>query len=52
MVKKVLLWGGLFFLLFFIAYRPGEARDLLYGVGGGFMDVARGLGEFFGSLVP
>jgi hypothetical protein len=51
MVKKVLTWGGLAFLLFFIAFRPAEAADVFKSVGGGIMDVAQGLGDFFSSLV-
>ena len=50
MTKKILIWGALAFLIFFCSYRPETARDLVYGVGGGFVDIAQGLGDFFSSL--
>lgn len=51
MVKKVLTWGGLAFLLFFIAFRPDSAAEVFKSLGGGLTDVAQGLGDFFTSLV-
>ena len=50
MVRRVLTWGGVAFLVFFVAYRPATAKDLLYSVGGGLMDIAHDLGDFFSSL--
>ena len=51
MVKKVLTWLGLAFLIFFIAYRPNSAADVFKSLGGGIMDVAQGFGDFFTNLV-
>ncbi|MGA3561840.1 hypothetical protein [Melissospora conviva] len=51
MVKKVLTWLGLAFLIFFIAYRPNSAADVFKSLGGGIMDVAAGFGDFFTNLV-
>lgn len=51
MVKKVMTWGGLAFMLFFIAFRPATAGDVFQSLGGGIMDIAQGLGAFFTSLV-
>ena len=51
MVKKVLTWGGLAFLLFFIAFRPDSAAQVFKSIGGGIMAIAQGLGDFFTSLV-
>ncbi|GGJ92133.1 hypothetical protein GCM10010123_22420 [Pilimelia anulata] len=51
MVKKVLTWGGLAFLLFFVAFRPESAANVFKSIGGGIADVAEGLGEFFTNLV-
>ena len=51
MVKKVLTWLGLAFLIFFIAYRPNSAADVFKSLGGGIMDVAVGFGDFFTNLV-
>jgi hypothetical protein len=51
MVKKVLVWGGLAFILFYIAFAPGTAAGVFKALGGGIMDIAQGLGDFFKSLV-
>ncbi|GAA2706232.1 hypothetical protein ACFY2R_02195 [Micromonospora olivasterospora] len=51
MVKKVLTWAGIAFLIFFVAYRPNSAADVFKSIGGGIMDIAQGFGDFFTSLV-
>lgn len=51
MVKKVLTWGAIAFLVFFIAFRPDSAADVFKSLGGGIMDIAQGFGDFFTSLV-
>ena len=51
MVKKVLTWGGIAFLIFFVAYRPQSAAQVFKSIGGGIVDVAQGFGDFFSSLV-
>jgi hypothetical protein len=51
MVKKVLTWGGLAFLLFFIAFRPEAAAQVFRNLGSNIADIAQGLGDFFTSLV-
>lgn len=51
MVKKVLTWLGIAFLIFFIAFRPNSAAEVFKSLGGGLMDVASGFGDFFSSLV-
>jgi len=51
MVKKVFTWGGIAFLIFFIAFRPDSAADVFKSLGGGLMDIAQGFGDFFTSLV-
>jgi hypothetical protein len=51
MVKKVLTWGVVAFLIFFIAFRPNSAADVFKSLGGGIMDIAQGFGDFFTSLV-
>jgi hypothetical protein len=42
MVKKVLTWGFVAFLVFFIAYRPSEAAAVFTSIGHG---------DFFSNLV-
>jgi len=51
MVKKVLTWGGIAFLVFFVAFRPDSAADVAKTLGGGIMDIAQGFGDFFTNLV-
>ncbi len=51
MVKKILTWGGIAFLVFFIAYRPTNAAAVFKSLGGGLVDVATGIGDFFSNLV-
>jgi hypothetical protein len=51
MVKKILTWGSIAFLIFFVAYRPASAAQVFKSIGGGIMDIASGFGEFFARLV-
>jgi hypothetical protein len=51
MVKKVLTWGSVAFLIFFIAYRPQNAAAVAKQIGNGIIDLATGFGDFFSSLV-
>ena len=51
MVKKVLTWAGIAFLIFFVAYRPNSAAAVFKSLGGGSMDIAQGFGDFFTNLV-
>lgn len=51
MIKKVLTWGLVAFLIFFVAYRPTNAADVFRSLGGGVVDIAQGFGDFFSSLV-
>ena len=50
MVKKILTWGSIAFLVFFIAYRPSEAAGVAKTIGSGIMSLATGFGNFFSSL--
>ena len=51
MPKKLLTWGLIAFLIFFIAYRPTSAAAVFKSLGNGLVDVATGIGSFFSSLV-
>lgn len=51
MVKKILTWGGIAFLIFFIAYRPDSAADVFQSLGSTVGDIARGFGDFFTGLL-
>ncbi|WP_169734171.1 hypothetical protein [Hamadaea tsunoensis] len=51
MVKKILVWGGIAFLIFFVAFRPDSAANVVKSLGSTIMDIAQGFGDFFSSLV-
>lgn len=51
MLKKILTWGGLAFLVFFIAFRPDEASGVVSSLAGGILDVGNGFASFFTNLV-
>jgi hypothetical protein len=51
MVKKVLTWLFIGFLVFFVAFRPAAAADMAKTLGGGMLDIAQGFGDFFSNLV-
>jgi hypothetical protein len=51
MVKKILTWGLIAFLLFFIAYRPASAAAVFKSLGSGVADIGSGIATFFSNLV-
>lgn len=51
MVKKIATWGGIAFLLFFIAYRPDSAADVFQSLGSTVGDIGKGMGDFITSLI-
>jgi hypothetical protein len=51
MIKKVLTWLGIAFLIFFIAFNPKSAADVFQSLGGTISDIAQGFGIFFTKLV-
>ena len=51
MPKKILTWGAIAFIVFFIAYRPTSAASVFKSLGSGLVDVANGIGAFFTNLV-
>jgi hypothetical protein len=50
MVKKVLRYGAIAFVIFFVAFRPDSAAQAVRTVGSGIMDIASGFGDFFANL--
>lgn len=51
MLKKIITWGGIAFVVFFVAFRPGAAAEFIGTLGGITADIFQGVGKFFGSLV-
>lgn len=50
-IKKILAWGFLAFLIYFMAFRPDGAAQLFKGIGGALMAIAQGLGDFLTGLM-
>ncbi|MFC4016880.1 hypothetical protein ACFOW4_02835 [Micromonospora sp. GCM10011542] len=50
-VKKLLAWGSVAFLIYFMAFRPDGAADLFKAIGAALMALAQGLGDFLTSLM-
>ncbi len=50
-MKKVLTWGGVAFLIFFVAMRPGAAANVVKSLAGGVMDVMSGFSDFASNLI-
>lgn len=51
MLKKVLVWAAIAFLVFFVAFRPGVAADAVAAIGQTAIDIFTAVGDFFSSLV-
>lgn len=51
MVKKIFTWGGVAFLVFFVAFRPADAAGVFKSIGSGIVDLATGFGDFFTNLI-
>jgi hypothetical protein len=50
MVKKILIWAGVAFLILFIAYQPSDAAEVFRTVGRGMVSMAQGFGDFIANL--
>jgi hypothetical protein len=51
MVKKVLTWGLVAFLIFFVVSKPANAAMVAKQLGNGIADIGDGFGTFFTNLV-
>ncbi|WP_405429282.1 hypothetical protein [Micromonospora sp. NBC_00617] len=50
-VKKLLAWGSVAFLIYFMAFRPDGAAQMFKAVGAAMMAMAQGLGDFLTTLM-
>lgn len=48
--RKALLWGGLAFLVLFIAFNPSDMADIVRALGNGLVHTAESFGSFIGGL--
>lgn len=51
MLKKVITWGAIAFVVFFVAFRPAAAGEVIATLGDMTASIFRGVGDFFRSLV-
>jgi hypothetical protein len=49
-MKKVLGWGLVILLIFYIGTNPGPASDIAQGIGSGIRTVFSNIGTFFSEL--
>lgn len=50
-LKKLLAWGSIAFLIYFIAFRPEGAAQMFKTIGVALMAIAQGVGDFLTSLM-
>lgn len=50
-LKKIITWGGIAFLIFFVAFRPVAAREVVVTLATVAVDILTGVGDFFNRLV-
>lgn len=51
MLRKVLTWGAIAFLIFFVAFKPTSAVAVVKTMGNAAVDILAGMGNFFSSIV-
>jgi hypothetical protein len=51
MVKKVLTWALVAFLIFFVVSRPTAAAQVVKSIGSGIVGIGVGVSDFFTKLV-
>jgi hypothetical protein len=51
MLKKVLTWALVIFLVYFVVTRPGAAAGMVKSIGNWLVDMGRGFGDFLSRVV-
>jgi lauroyl/myristoyl acyltransferase len=51
LVRKILTWLFVGFLIFFVAFRPDSAANMCRSIAGMLMAMAQGMGDFFSRLM-
>lgn len=49
--RRFIAWGGIAFIVFFVAFRPDAALDVVKTLGAVVIDILTGVGDFFSRLV-
>ncbi|MER7439406.1 MULTISPECIES: hypothetical protein [Micromonospora] len=50
-IRKLLFWGFIAFLIYFMAFRPDGAANIFKAIGAGLVAMFQGLGDFLTSLM-
>lgn len=50
MLRRVLTWGGVALLIWFIVSQPQSAASVVRSMGTGLQDIAEGFGAFVSNL--
>ena len=50
MLKKVLKWGAIALLVFFVVTQPGDAAGVVRSLGNGMVNIASGVSAFVTNL--
>ncbi|WP_238018577.1 hypothetical protein KZZ52_21545 [Dactylosporangium sp. AC04546] len=50
-LKKTLTFAAWAFVIYFVAFRPDAAANVVRGIGGLIATLGRGFGDFFSRLV-
>ncbi|WP_197087936.1 hypothetical protein [Micromonospora sp. HK10] len=50
-MKKILSWGFVAFLIYFMAFRPDGAAQLFKGIGAALVAIFQGFGDFLTGLM-
>ncbi|MEW2380960.1 hypothetical protein AB0873_02515 [Micromonospora sp. NPDC047707] len=51
LIKKLLFWGFIAFLIYFMAFRPEGAAEMFKAIGAGLVAIFQGFGDFLTSLM-
>lgn len=51
MLKKWIIWAGIALVVFFVAFRPSAVGAVIGGLVSITVNIFRGVGDFFSSLV-
>jgi hypothetical protein len=50
-IKKILAWGFLAFLIYFMAFRPDGAAQMFKAIGAALIAIFQGFGDFLTGLM-
>ena len=51
LIRKLLFWGFIFFMIFFMAFRPEAAAQTFRAIGAALMAIFQGFGDFLTRMM-